>query len=59
MAEGWNAVVWSAETDSFPFLKGMSSIVSGIILYAEGWRCGCLLTARSERQPDGGLHADC
>ena len=29
MAEGWNAVVWSAEKDEFPYLKGMSSIVSG------------------------------
>ena len=29
VAEGWNAVVWSAEKDEFPYLKGMSSIVSG------------------------------
>jgi sodium-dependent phosphate transporter len=26
VAEGWNAVVWSAEKDQFPYLKGMSAI---------------------------------
>lgn len=28
MSEGWNAVVWSAPASSFPYLRGMSTIVS-------------------------------
>lgn len=56
VAEGWNAVVWSAETDDFPYLKGMSSIVSGWRMGVAVWRfANCQQRAATYE----GVHADC
>jgi len=32
VAEGWNAVVWSARVPAFPYLTGMGAIVSSVLI---------------------------
>jgi hypothetical protein len=40
VAEGFDAVVWSKEKDTFPYLSGMSAIVSGVREGAAAVRLG-------------------